>query len=102
MFRLQFHYQVRLGEFRQFYDLFEQLDKVVIKKGLHRSTLWGGTVGNLNNAVTFTEYETISDFWNDVNAFQADPDCMNLWRQMGRHVEGIPRSELWESAVQIA
>ena len=24
MFRLQFHYQVRLGEFRQFYDLFEQ------------------------------------------------------------------------------
>jgi len=27
---------------------------------------------------------------------------MSVWREMGKHVDGIPWDELWESAFQIA
>jgi hypothetical protein len=102
MFRLEFHYQVRLGEFKQFFALHQQLEEIALKKGLRPSTLWGATVGNLNKVVTFTDYDTISDFWEQTNAYQADSEYMNRWREMNKHVDGYPESELWESASQIA
>jgi hypothetical protein len=102
MFRLQFHYQVRVGEFREFYALFQQLDAVIHKKGFRPITLWGVTVGTVNHTVTFTDYDSISAFWEDTSAFQSDADCMKLWREMGKHIDGYPRSELWESASEIA
>ena len=50
----------------------------------------------------FTDYETISSFWEDTNAFQGDAECMNIWREMFSHLDGYPRSELFESAAEIA
>jgi hypothetical protein len=102
VFRQLLRMQVRLTEFREFYRLYGELETTVRKKGLRPRTLWGATVGAVNEVGMFTDYETISSFWDDTNAFQSDVECMNIWRQMFSHLDGHPRSELFESAAEIA
>lgn len=102
MFRLEFHYQLRLGEFKQFYAIYQDLQEIARKKGFRPTTLWGATVGNLNKVVMFTDYDTISAFSEETNAYQSDTEYMNRWRDMNKHVDGYPYSELWESASEIA
>jgi hypothetical protein len=94
--------QVRVGQWRDFYSLYEKLEHSVVAKNLVPTQLWIGTVGNINSGVLVTDYETIEAFDRDTKAFTNDPDLMNLWREMGKHVDGIPWDELWESASQIA
>ena len=102
MFRHQLHAQVRIGEWRDWYSLYEKLDQLVRAKSLVPSQLWSVQLGPINGAVVVTDYDTIDAYDRNVKAFTNDPDCMNLWRQMGKHVDGIPWDELWESAYQIA
>ena len=102
MFRHQLHAQVRIGQYRDFYNLYEKLDKLVRAKKLVPTQLWGVTVGPLNNAVLVTDYESIEAYDRNLKAFVSDPDLMSVWREMGKHVDGIPWDELWESAYQIA
>jgi len=59
-------------------------------------------VGNINSAILVTDYETMEAYNQNTKAFTNDPDVMNVWREMGKHVDGIPWDELWESASQIA
>jgi hypothetical protein len=102
MFRLQRHMQVRVGQWRDYYSLYEKLEQSPVAKNLVPTQLWISTVGKINSAVVVTDYETIEAFGRDTKAFTNDPDLMNLWREMGKHVDGIPWDELWESASQIA
>lgn len=71
-------------------------------KNLVPSQLWAVTLGPLNDAVLVTDYESIEAYDRNLEASTKDADLMSVWREMGKHVEGIPWDELWESAYQIA
>ncbi len=101
MFRLQTSFQVRMGQYKDFYSSYQQLVRVSSEKGFRPTSLWGATLGAMNSTMMSTDYDTISDFWNDVNAFQADADYMKRWRHMCSLVDGHPNQTLWESAVEI-
>ena len=102
MFRLQSHVQVRVGQWRDFFSLYEKLEQLVVAKNLVQIQLWAVTLGKINSGVLVTDYETIEAYGRNSKAFTNDPDVMNVWREMGKHVDGIPWDELWESASQIA
>ena len=102
MVRQEIHNQVRIGEFREFYKLFQQLNEAVRNKKLTPSQLWTSYTGTVNRAVIVTDYETIEALDREGTQFQTDPDCMTLWRDMGKHLAEIPSSEIWESAYEIA
>jgi len=102
MFRHQLHAQVRIGHWRDFYSLYEKLDQLARAKNLVPTQLWAVSFGQLNSAVLVTDYETIEAYDRDTKAFTNDSDLMNLWREMGKHTDGIPWDELWESAYQVA
>jgi hypothetical protein len=102
MFRHQTHVQVRVGQWRDFFSLYEKLEQLVVAKNLVPIQLWAVTLGKINSGVLVTDYETIEAYGRNSKAFTNDPDVMNVWREMGKHVDGIPWDELWESASQIA
>jgi hypothetical protein len=102
MFRHQFHAQVKLGKFRDFYATFEEFEKVVRARKLAPPQLWAGSFGEINRIVIVREHDTIEAYDADNRAFLADADCMNLWRDLSQLVDGRPWDELWETAFQIA
>jgi hypothetical protein len=102
MFRHQTHLQVRGGQWRDFFSLYEKLEQLVVAKNLVPTQLWAVTLGQNNSAVLVTDYETIEAYDQNTKAFMNDPDVMNVWREIYKHVDGIPWDELWESASQIA
>lgn len=102
MFRHQFHAEVKLGRFRDFYTTFEAFDAAVSARNLSRPQLWAQSFGNINSIVIVREHETMEAYDTDNRAFLADTDCMNLWRELSQLVEGTPWDELWETAPQIA
>ena len=102
MFRHQLHLQGRVGQWRDLYSLYEQLEQLVVAKNLVPTQLWAVTLGKNNSAVLVTEYETMEAYDQNTKAFRNDPDLMKVWREMHKHVDGIPWDELWESASQIA
>jgi len=102
MFRHQTHIQVGVGQWRDFFSLYEKLEQLVVAKNLVPTQLWAVTLGKINSAVLVTDYETILGYDQNTTAFTNDPDVMNVWREMGKYIDGIPWDELWESASQIA
>ena len=102
MVRHQTHLQVRGGQWRDFFNLYEKLEQLVVAKNLVPTQLWAVTLGQNNSAVLVTDYETIGAYDQNTKAFMNDPDVMNVWREIYKHVDGIPWDELWEFASQIA
>lgn len=102
MVRHQFHAQVKLGRFRDFYATFEGFDAAVRAANLARPQLWARSFGNINGVVIVREHDTIEAYDTDNRAFYASPDCMNLWREFSQLVDGTPWDELWETAFEIA
>jgi hypothetical protein len=102
VFRHQQHLQVGVGQWRDFFSLYEKLEQLVVSKNLVPVQLWAVTLGKINSGVLVTDYETIDAYDQNTKAFMHDPDLMNVWREMGKHLDGIPWDELWESASQIA
>jgi hypothetical protein len=102
MFRHQFHVQVQLGKFRDFYETHQQLDAVIRAKKLAPSQLWALSFGNTNSVVLVTDHENLDAYYTTTRAFYGDPDCMKLWRELSQLAEGIPWDELWETAYEIA
>lgn len=102
MFRHQFHARVKLGRFRDFYAPFKAFDRAVRMKNLAPPQLWARSFGNINSVVIIREHDTIGAYDADNRAFLADPDCMNLWRELSQLADGTPWDELWETAGQIA
>jgi hypothetical protein len=102
MFRHQTHLQVRVGQWRDFFSLYEKLAQLLVAKNLVPTQLWGVTLGKINSAVLVTDYESIVAYDRNTKAFTNDADVMTVWREMSKHVEPTPWDELWESASQIA
>lgn len=102
MFRHQFHAQVKLGRFRDFYGTYERFDTAVRAAKLAPPQLWAKSFGPINSVVILREHDTLDAYNTDNRAFYADPDCMNLWRELSELADGTPWDELWETASQIA
>lgn len=102
MLRHQLHLQVGVGQWRDFFSLYEKLEQLVVSKNLVPVQLWAVTLGKINSGVLVTDYGTIEAYDQNSKAFTNDPDVMNVWREMGKHLDGIAWDELWESASQIA
>jgi len=102
MFRHQFHAQVKLGRFRDFYATFEEFDRVVRARKLAPPQLWARSFGDINAVMIVREHDTIEAYDADNRAFLADAEVMNLWREVSQLVDGRPWDELWETAFQIA
>ena len=51
MIRHQFHAQVRIQHWREFYSLYEKLEELRRAKDLAPSQLWSPTVGQVNSAL---------------------------------------------------
>jgi hypothetical protein len=102
MYRHLFYAQVKLGRFRDFYAKFEEFDRTVRAKNLAAPQLWARSFGNINDVVIVREHDTIEAYDTDNRAFLADPECMDLWRELSQFVDGIPSDEMWETAFQVA
>ena len=102
MFRHLFYGQVRMGEWRKFYELWQKLDETIRAKNLAPSQLWAPTVGTVNAFMLTTDYETIGAFQGNQTSFYGDADSMTIWRAMGQLLENPPEDELWQTAFQIA
>ena len=102
MVRHQTHVQVGVGQWRDFFSLYEKLAQLVVAENLVPTQLWAVKLGKINSAVLVTEHATIEAYDRNYKAFTSDADVMNVWREMGKHLDGIPWDELWESASQIA
>lgn len=102
MFRHLFYGQVRMGQWREFYGLWEKLDQTIRAKNLAPSQLWAPTVGSVNSFMLTTDYDTIEAFQGNQTIFYADADAMTIWRDMGQLLESPPEDELWQTAYQIA
>jgi hypothetical protein len=102
MLRHQFHAQVKLGRFRDFFTTFEEFERAVRARNLARPQLWAQSFGNINSVVIVREHDTLEAYDTDNRAFLTDTGCMDLWRELSQLVDGTPWDELWETASQIA
>ena len=102
MFRHQFHAQVKLGRFRDFYSTFERFEAAVRAANLAPPQLWAPSFGKINRVVIVRDYDTMAAYDTNNRAFLADANCMNLWRELSQLVDETPWEELWETASQIA
>ena len=102
MYRYQIYQVVRMGHYREFFDLVTELNAVAKAKGHREHEVWAPTVGQINRVVLVADYASLEEWQAESKAFQTDADCMKLWRQIGEHVELGARDELFESAYQIA
>lgn len=77
---ISFYGQVSLGQWREFYKLWEKLDQTIRAKNLAPSQLSAPTVGTLNSFMLTTDYETIEAFQANQTSFYADAESMTIWR----------------------
>ena len=102
MYRHLVYGQVRMGEWQEFYKLYEKLDETIRAKNFTPKQLWGPTVGTINSFMLTSDHETIEAWDRDTMAYHQDADYMKSWRAMGQLLEEPPQEELWETAFQIA
>ena len=95
MYRYQFHVQVQMGHFGAFHALLGDLNASLQAKGLVPFQLWEAAVGRLNEFLLVAEYENLEVYEREHFAMHTDATCMNLWREMDGHFDGIPWTDLW-------
>lgn len=95
MYRYQTHIQVQLAHWRDFQALLDQLNAGLRAKGLAQFQYWEAAFGRFNEYLLVAEYETLEAYEHEHRAMHTDAACMNLWRQMGTHVDGIPWTDMW-------
>jgi hypothetical protein len=95
MYRYQFHLLVRMGHWRDFQVLVDQLNAALQVKGLVPFQLWEAAFGRLNDALMVAEYGSLEAYEREHFAFHTDAACMDLWREIGQHTDGTPWTDLW-------
>jgi hypothetical protein len=95
VYRYQFHAQVQMAHWRDFHALLDELNAALRAKGLVPFQLWEAAFGRFNDALMVAEYETLEAYEREHFALHADAACMNLWREMETHADGIPWTDLW-------
>ena len=95
MYRYQFHLQVRMGHWRDFQALVDELNAALQAKGLVPFQLWEAAFGRLNDALMVAEYGSLDAYEREHLAFHADAVCMDLWRAIGQHTDTTQWTDLW-------
>ena len=95
MYRYQIHAQVQMAHSRDFQVLLDQLNAALRAKSLVPFQLWEAAFGRFNEALMVAEYESLKAYEREHLALHADAACMNLRREMGTHMDGIPWTHLW-------
>ncbi len=95
MYRYQTHAQVQLAHWRDFQVLLEELNGALRAKGLVPFQLWEAAFGRHNEALMVADYESLEAYEREHDAMHAAVACMDVWRQMATHVDGIPWADLW-------
>ena len=103
MFRSRVIVQVRYGHFREYLEVAEKLNEISRARGWSEWTFWVPTVGTGNEFVAEAEYPDLASFQKEGDEFQSDAEAMQVFRSSSEHVvEGSARSELYETAPQLA
>jgi hypothetical protein len=103
MFRSRVTVQVRYGHFREYLEVAEKLNEISRARGWAEWTFWVPTVGTGNEFIAEAEYPDLATFQKEGDAFQSDAEAMQVMRSSSEHVvEGSARSELYETAPQLA
>jgi hypothetical protein len=95
VYRYQFHVQVQMGHWRDFHALFDQFNTALQRKGLVPFQLWEVAFGRFNEVLMVAEYETLEAYEREHFALHADATCMDLWREMTTHTDGVPWTDMW-------
>lgn len=95
VYRYQFHMQVRMGVWRDFRALLDELNAVLRAKGLVPFQPWEAAFGRFNEIMLIAEYETLEAYEREHFALHRDAACMDLWRKMTAHTDGVPWTDLW-------
>jgi hypothetical protein len=95
VYRYQTHAQVKLAHWHDFQALLDQLNLALRAKGLVPFQPWEIAFGRFNEFLLVADYETLEAYEREHSAMHADEACMNLWREMGTHMDGIPWTDLW-------
>lgn len=95
MYRHQTHLQVQLSHWREFQALYDELNALLQAKGLAPFELWEIAFGRFNEVLVVAGYATLEAYEREQHLLHADPAYLDLWRQMGTHLDGIPWTDLW-------
>lgn len=95
MYRYQLHIQVQMGHFADFQTLHEELNTALRAKELTPFQLWEAAVGRFNEFLMVAEYESLEAYEREHFGMHTDQACMDLWRAMDAHFDGVPWTDLW-------
>jgi hypothetical protein len=79
-----------MAHFRDFKALLDEVNAAVRAKGLVPFQLWEAAFGRFNDFLMVAEYETLEAYEREQHVLHADAAYMNLWREMGTHMTGVP------------
>ena len=95
MYRSRLYQVVKYGKFREFKELFDQVNSLCETKGMTKSQGWVPVVGENNAFVIETDYADLAAWERENTQFYSDGEVMNLWRQAAALViEGTGHDEL--------
>src|SRR5438309_10524804 len=103
MVRFRLSQEVRYGHFPEFYEMAEELNKVIKAKGLAQFRMWTPTAGKMNQVIWEFDYPDLATLDKEGRTFSTDADCMKVFRRSGEVVvQGTSYSEILEEAYEIA
>lgn len=95
MYRSRLYQVIKYGKFREFKDLFDQINALCEQKGMTKSSGWVPAVGENNAFVMETDYPDLTTWEREGEQFFSDAEVMALWRQAAALIiEGTARDEL--------
>lgn len=102
MFRHQFHAEVKLGRFRDFYTTFEAFDTAVRAKNLISAAAVGPIVRQYQQHRDRARARHDGGLRHRQSSLPRRCGLHEPMRELSQLVEGTPWDELWETAPQIA
>jgi hypothetical protein len=103
MYRFRVTVQVLYGHFKEYLEASEKLNEISRARGWTEFTYWVPTVGTGNEFVAEADYADLATFQKEGDAFQTDPEAMEILRASGKHiVQGSARTELLETISEMA
>jgi hypothetical protein len=103
MYRHIMRQQVVYGQYREYMDIHRELTEAMAAKGYTTYILMAPTVGTMNEAVLFADYDTLEQWRKDSDGFSNDADLMKLIRRQSEYVvQGSVSDQLYETIESLA
>jgi hypothetical protein len=103
MFRERLFFKVEgMKGWNEMTDLHGEMNALIDRKGMTRSTLWTQSWGPFNELVIETDYPDLATYEKERSMMFADPDFRPLLdRAQAARLPNWGHSEMWESATQV-